>query len=91
MNRITNVRQDDISNGTTNNNYIYKYKHTEIFILQVKVHIDNYKVSLNFIWFKQKHHMGTDYHWKNQIKRQWGRSTKLLIKTLSEAQWTQLC
>lgn len=46
----------DMSNKSTNDNYIYKYKHTEISTLQVKVHID-YKVSLNFIWFKQKHHL----------------------------------
>lgn len=51
-----------MSNEGTNDNRIYKYKHTEIPILQVKVHIDHYKVSLNFIWFKQKHHLETDYH-----------------------------
>lgn len=44
------------------NDSIYKYKHTENFILQVKVHRDHYKVSLNFIWFKQKHHLERDYH-----------------------------
>lgn len=68
-----------MSNRSTNNNYIYKYKHTEISILQLKVHKDHYKVSLNFIWFKQKHHLKTDYHcnnqirtWSPQIKTQWG-------------------
>lgn len=48
-NRITNARHDNMSNRDTKDNYIYKYKHTEISILQVKVHIDHYKVSLNFI------------------------------------------
>lgn len=66
--KITNVKQDNMSNRGTNNNYIYKYKHTEISILQVKVHIDHYKVSLNFIWFKQKHHLETDYHGNNHMK-----------------------
>lgn len=50
-----------MSNKSTKNNYIYKYKHTEISTLQVKVHIDHYKVSLNIIWFKQKHHLERDY------------------------------
>lgn len=68
INRITNARQDNMSNESTNNNCIYKYKHTEISILQVKVHIDHYKVSLNFIWFKQKHHLETDYHCNNQMR-----------------------
>ena len=56
INRIT------MSNEATNDNRIYKYKHLEIPILQVKVHIDHYKVSLKFIWFKQKHHLETSYH-----------------------------
>lgn len=51
-----------MSNEGTNDHRIYKYKHTEIPILQVKVHIDLYKVSLNLIWFKQKRHLETDYH-----------------------------
>lgn len=96
INRITNVRQDNMSNRGTKDNYIHKYKHTEISILQVKVHIDHYKVSLNFIWFKQKHHLKTDYYCNNQI-RTWspqnktqrgGGSIKLLIKTLSKVKWT---
>ena len=52
INRITNARQDNLSNRGTDDNYIYKYKHTETPILQVKVHIDHYKVSLYFIQFK---------------------------------------
>lgn len=68
INRITNARQDNMSNRRTNNNYIYKYKQTGISIVQVKVHIDHYKVSLNFIWLKQKHHLETDYHFnKNMV------------------------
>lgn len=55
-------------NRGTNDNNIYKYKHTEVFILQVKVHRDHYKVSLNFICFKQKHHLERHYHCNNQEK-----------------------
>lgn len=64
INRITNAAgQDNRSNeGTKTDNRIYKYKHTEVSILQVKVHRDHYKVSLNCIWFKQKRHLETDYH-----------------------------
>lgn len=75
-----------MSNRGSNDNYIYKYKHTEISILQVKVHRDHYKVSLNFIWFKQKHHLETDYRFNNQIRtrspqiKTMGGSIKLLHK-----------
>lgn len=65
MNRSTNASRDNRSNRSTKDDYIYKYKHTEIPILQVKVHIDHYKVSLNFIWFKQNHHLEADYHYNS--------------------------
>lgn len=57
INRITNARRDNMSIRGADDNYIYKYKHTEIPILQVKVHTDHYKGSLNFIRIKQNHHL----------------------------------
>lgn len=42
-----------MSNRSTNDNYIYKYKHTEISTLQVKVHIDHYKVSFTKFYLVQ--------------------------------------
>ena len=38
INRITNARQDNISNRGTDDNYIYKYKHTETHFTSKSAH-----------------------------------------------------